>query len=42
MDIMAIMYKDATFKQQLYQDFPSLVTSSSLETTPQLPTEIFK
>lgn len=42
MDMLAIMYKDATFKKQLHDAFPALVPTATLDASQQVPQQIFR
>ncbi|HNI31767.1 MAG TPA: DUF2723 domain-containing protein [Chitinophagales bacterium] len=42
MDILALMYKDATFKKQLNEAFPILIPTAALDTTQQIPMQLFR
>lgn len=42
MEMLAIMYKDADFKKQLNQAFPTLVTSATLDPNQQAPMQVFR
>ena len=42
MDMLAVMYKDAAFKKQLYDAFPGLVQSASLDPSQQVPMQVFR
>lgn len=42
MDMLAMMYKDAAFKKQLYDAFPGLVQSASLDPAQQVPMQVFR
>ena len=42
MDMLAIMYKDEEFKKQLYDAFPGLVQTSTLDPTQPVPMQVFR
>lgn len=42
MEMLSIMYKDAEFKKQLYDAFPGLVQTSTLDPTQPVPMQVFR
>ncbi|MEZ5026171.1 MAG: DUF2723 domain-containing protein [Chitinophagales bacterium] len=40
LDYIAILNKDANLKKQLHDDFPTLVVSASVDSLPQMPTQV--
>ncbi len=42
MDMLAVMYKDESFKKELYAAFPGLVQSANIDPTQQVPMQVFR
>lgn len=42
MDMLAMLYKDESFKKELYDAFPGLVQSSAIDPAQQVPMQIFR
>jgi hypothetical protein len=42
MDMLAMIYKDAEFKKQLFDAFPGLVQTATLDQTQQVPMQVFR
>ena len=40
--MLAMMYKDAEFKKQLFDAFPGLVQTATLDPAQQVPMQVFR